>query len=144
MNKNVCYTCITGDYDNLIDPIYISKNWDYICFTNNKKLVSNVWQIKYIPDFLNCLDNYRINRYIKILPHIIFGKYNCSLYVDGNILIDGDLNTLIKKYNKVPIYIKQHETRNCIYKELAACINQNKDSYKSMINASISKSSISA
>lgn len=134
MNKNVCYTCITGNYDNLIDPIYISKDWDYICFTNNKKLVSNVWEIKYIPDFLNCLDNYRINRYIKILPHIILNKYRCSLYVDGNILINGDLNVLIKKYNKASIYIKKHESRNCIYKELSACVTQNKDIFELMIN----------
>ena len=133
-NKYVCYTCITGDYDDLIDPKYVSKDWDYICFTNNKNLVSNVWEIKYIPEFLTCLDNYRINRYIKILPHIIFGKYECSLYVDGNILIDGDLNLLIEKYNQSPIYIKKHESRNCIYKELSACISQNKDDYNVMTN----------
>ena len=39
MGKICVYTCITGDYDNLIQHTYIDKDYDYICFTDNQKLI---------------------------------------------------------------------------------------------------------
>ena len=35
--KKVVYTAITGNYDELITPEYINKDWDYICFTDNPR-----------------------------------------------------------------------------------------------------------
>ena len=34
MNKNVIYTCLTGNYDGLKQPKYIYDGYDYICFSN--------------------------------------------------------------------------------------------------------------
>ena len=66
MNKIVVYTCITGDYDKLIDPQFIDAGVDYICYTNNNTLNSNVWQIRSVPEYLSIYSNVKQQRYIKI------------------------------------------------------------------------------
>ena len=33
--RKTVYTCITGEYDELTEPDYITPGWDYICFTDN-------------------------------------------------------------------------------------------------------------
>ena len=38
MNSKVIYTTIFGEYDTLINPHFIDKGWDYICFTDNENL----------------------------------------------------------------------------------------------------------
>jgi len=35
MNKIVCYTAITGNYDRLLDPLVVPSNIDFICFTDS-------------------------------------------------------------------------------------------------------------
>ena len=145
--KNVVYTVITGDYDVLCDPTYITPGWDYICFTNNMKLKSNVWKIIQI-DENNFNSEYReelyywwvnrnqyLNRFYKInIPHIIREKYNFSIYIDGNITIVGDLNEFKAKYINQPglyktfIWALKHANRNCLYEEINACKIQHKDS----------------
>ena len=40
MNKICVYTCITGNYDNLIEINNIEEGIDYICYTNNKEIKS--------------------------------------------------------------------------------------------------------
>lgn len=87
MNKVVVYTCITGDYDKLIDPQFIDSGVDYICYTNNNTLNSNVWQIRPIPTDLDYLTQVKKQRYIKINAHVMLPEYDISVWVDGNIII---------------------------------------------------------
>lgn len=44
--KVVVYTAIFGDYDDLIDQILVSKNFDFIDFSDNKSIAdkSKIWQ----------------------------------------------------------------------------------------------------
>ena len=49
-NKICVYTCITGDYDNPKEIPKLEKGIDYYCFTNNKKIKSNTWNVIYIDD----------------------------------------------------------------------------------------------
>jgi len=130
MNKNVCYTVIFGDYDNLNDPKYLSENFDYVCITNNKNIHSNIWKIIYFDkQFENKIIQTKYQRYIKLHPHTYFKQYEFSIYVDGNIIIKNDLN-IIKNYicnKKLSIYFKPHPQRNCTYMESFACACYGKD-----------------
>ena len=48
-NKRIAvYTAIFGDYDELEDPLMKVDGVDYICFTNNPKLMSSIWEIRYL------------------------------------------------------------------------------------------------
>lgn len=128
-NTKVIYTCITGGYDTLDDPSFVSEGFDYICFTDNPNQKSNVWEIRPIPEELLSLSKVRQQRYIKINPHKYLSEYELSIWVDGKINVIGDLNKLVK-YCKEPgcyIYAPLHPQRNCIYDELKACVNAKKD-----------------
>ena len=84
--KKVIYTAITGKYDNLQEPEYIPKGYDFICFTDHKINKSNsIWNIKHILPLYN--DNTRVARKYKILPHRFLPEYDLSIWIDGNFII---------------------------------------------------------
>ena len=97
-NKGVVYTSITGDYDDLLTPLHINENWDYICFTD-KDIKSDFWQIKQIGN--SNLDPVRKAKKYKILPHRYLSAYDYSLYIDANFIIIGDIDKFVNKYSKV-------------------------------------------
>jgi hypothetical protein len=133
-NKNVVYTCITGNYDSLSEPYEISDNFDYICFTDDTSLTSKVWTIMPIPDELKDLSDVRKQRSIKINAHKYLSKYDLSIWVDANVDVRGDLNDFISTYcnDDSVVYIPEHPVRKCIYQEAIACEIGKKDSKEVM------------
>lgn len=123
----VCYTCITGGYDQILEPLAPSPNIDFICFSD-KQIQSKTWKWRQIPDDLKDLDKIRQQRSIKICPHRYLKEYDISIWVDGNIQIKDDLNKFIKQYNleACPLWIRKHPKRDCIYAEAKECIAQKK------------------
>lgn len=135
--KKVIYTCITGNYDRLIEPSVITPGFDYICFTDNDDLKSKTWKIKKIPlDKLpNKLNNVKIQRWVKINPHILLNDYELSIWVDANIEINGNLDKYINTINDTPnksVYIPKHPQRNCIYEEAKICEILKKDTHENI------------
>ena len=128
-NKKVVYTCITGGYDSLIDPTFITNDFDYICFTDNLELKSDVWDIKPLPKETDELSQIKKQRYVKINPHKLLGDYELSIWVDGNVELKGDLNDFISKKIKDDdiICVPKHPQRNCIYEEERAVVAMKKD-----------------
>jgi len=54
--NNVCvYTCITRNYDKLLEPLVYSKNIDYICFTDDMHIESSFWNVCSMPPDLRHL-----------------------------------------------------------------------------------------
>ena len=65
MNK-VIYTAIIGGYDELIEPEYIPKEWEFVCFSD-RNLKSKVWDVrKVVPKYEQPVRN---SRYYKTKPH---------------------------------------------------------------------------
>ena len=73
--RKVIYTVITGDYDYLRTPKYVNEDYDYICFTNNKRIKSTFWKVRRIKNSEG-LDDIRLQRYIKYVH--IFSFLNMS------------------------------------------------------------------
>lgn len=123
--RMVVYTAISGHYDRLSEPKYFNSNFDYICFSDNKKLKSKYWKII---EFPNCEDNLvMLNKMVKLLPHKYLSEYEYSIYMDGNFDIIGNLDELIAKFlrtNQIAFFA--HLGRNCIYEEAKACIHHKK------------------
>ena len=116
----VVYTCITGNYDVLQNPLYCNSDLTYICFTNNRELHSNIWNIQYISD--NGLDNIHLARYVKFFPHILLKEYDTSIWVDGKYQIKADLREYLVKYEKTKSMLCfPHPQRDCIYDEAKEC-----------------------
>lgn len=129
--KIAVYTCITGEYDSVEEPLIGEKACEYFLFTNNNNLKSNFWNIKEIPEDIKKLENNaKINRYIKMHPYELFPDYDYSIYIDGNVQIVSIISNLIEKINnKTGLAIHRHCERKCIYDEIKACRAYNKGKY---------------
>lgn len=119
-HRSVIYTCITGGYDELIQPTYYNKEWDYICFTDNTNWLDKrkigVWHIK--PLVYNERSNQLNNRWHKLFPHKLFPEYDSSIYIDGNVdILDDFLFSQIEN-KKSDLVIPVHYINNCIYQEI--------------------------
>lgn len=114
-SKIVIYTAFTGDYDSLKDPEYIDENCDYICFTNNPNVKSDIWKI--IPIKENNLDDNRSAKQYKVLPHKFLKEYEYSFWIDSTFRIVGSIRKYIYKYLKNPMLNVMHDDRDCVYEE---------------------------
>lgn len=130
--KIVVYTAIMGDYDDLRDPLFYNENVTYICFTNNKAITSNKWNIHYVKD--DTLTNVIFARKLKILPHHYFKEFDVSIWIDGKLQIQDDLIKFLDKYcQKSPLLCFPHFSRECVYEEAAACIFSHKGKKEDII-----------
>lgn len=127
-NKIGVYTCITGDYDNLKEIPKIEKGIDYYCFTNNKKIKSNTWNVIYIED--ENLSNVQLARKIKILGHELINDYDILLWMDGAVTFKKNIKNFINTYlDKKDVFVGfMHGERDNIIDEAYACYRFNKES----------------
>lgn len=124
--KGVVYTAIIGEYDSLHTPECIHSDWDYICFTDNQQLTSDIWDIRSVNNPEN-LDPIRLARRHKILCHEYLDSYDYSIWVDGKIQITGDLSRIPECYHMFsPMLCMPHYERDCAYTEAEQCILQGK------------------
>ena len=130
--RNVCYTVISGDYDDIIEPSVITFGWHYLCYSD-KKIKSNIYELIPIPFELNKLSQVKRQRMLKILPHKFIPNYEVCVYVDSNITIKCDLNWLFNNYcNGSEFSVTTHPLRTCIYEEARECIKRKKDTKESI------------
>lgn len=122
----VVYTALFGNYDDLIDPPKKFEGCDFICFTDQAHLKSDVWEVRLIKE---CdLPPNMMNRRYKILPHLFFPEYQSSLYVDANVGILKNPKDLAAKYlSQYDFVAPKHFARNCVYDEARECIVLMKD-----------------
>ena len=132
--RKVIYTCLTGEYDRLVNYHCLSDDYDYICFTDNPALLRlktyGVWQIK--PLSFAELDNSRNSRWHKMHPHELFPQYEESIWIDSNINILTDYIFNVIKNAKVDFIVPKHFYHDCIYDELKLIVQCNKDSAERM------------
>ncbi len=125
--KKVVYTAIIGKYDKLKEPKVVSEGFDYVCFTDNEKLKSTIWKIVPVTN-PQVLDNFRLARKIKILCNSVLKEYDLSLWIDGSIMINCDLNIFLDfNYHGEDIVVLTHPYRSCVYEEAEKCIELKKD-----------------
>ena len=119
---NCCFTCITGNYDILQEPLWKDKDWRFICFSD-ENINSNGWEIIKVP---KQEDKKRLARSIKILPTFPFEVDN-YFWVDANIAIVGDLNTFINPLLDHDLSVMRHPHRTTLDQEVEACLKYKKD-----------------
>lgn len=130
--KFVVYTCITGNYDNLLEPLYTHTDIDYVAFTDAPTIITDIWDIRQITQNQNeFTNNTLINRYFKFHPQELFPEYDYAIYIDGNMRVVSDLRNLVNRINeKTGLAFHRHGVRNCIYKEAEVCRIFGKGNYK--------------
>lgn len=84
--KLVIYTCLFGDKESIGNPLARLMQYetdlelDFICFTDNRQLTSDIWQFIYLEDHLS---GERLSRKPKTMPHLYLQQYEYSLYIDN-------------------------------------------------------------
>ena len=109
------YTAFTGEYDNLKDPEYIDENCDYICFTNNPNAKSEIWKI--MPMEESNLDDNRIAKQYKVLPHKYLKDYKYSFWIDSSFKIVGSIREYVSEFIRNPMLNVLNDDRDCVYDE---------------------------
>lgn len=134
----VIYTCISGNYDEIITDFVPNKEFDYVLFTDNKKLLKQntflFWQIK--PLQFSELDSVRNARWHKMHPFKLFPKHQYTVWIDSNVQILGNatyemLHNQIKDQHLMATAI--HPYRNCLYQEAQECLLTHKDNAELVI-----------
>ncbi len=124
--KKCIFFGLTGDYDTLKDPTYITPGWDYICFTNNKKLKSKIWDIRFIED--SRLNNIRLSRSIWVLYHKHVNDYDLSISTGAQLQATCNLDDFVHKFlpsdKNVDMSMARHPNRICVYEEAKRCLKR--------------------
>lgn len=99
------YTCITGNYDDLKQPKVTEQQCDYFYLSFDKPDALGVYRwIDLAPYFEGeTLDQTRANRYCKLHPHLFFGDYKYSIYLDGGFEIRKSIAGLVRKIGNTGI-----------------------------------------
>ena len=88
-------TFLFGDYDLLREPLYVDENAEYICITDRKDLISNVWKFENITEYdisqYNDWQKTMIARYTA-LNHIHTDK---CIILDASVQIIDNINKFI-------------------------------------------------
>ncbi len=114
----VVYTAIFGGYDVLRDPEGRTPGVQYVCFTDNPRLRSDVWSIRYRRPIGDPLMQAKA---CKILAHEAF-DCDLSLWIDGRSTLRG-LNGVFDRFRS-DLALRRHPSRDCIYDEAEHCKQQ--------------------
>ena len=115
IEKIVIYTGLFDNYDSLNKPVYLNKNLEYICFTNNRKLKSKFWKIILLTEKESGIF---LNRKIKLLPHLYLKMYRKSIYIDANIILLKNPMALISYLNNYDFVLFQHPLNHTYLNEI--------------------------
>ncbi|WP_026835438.1 glycosyltransferase domain-containing protein [Eubacterium xylanophilum] len=131
--KIVVYTCIYGNYDRILEPLFVDPNCDYYIFTDQPLDKGSIW--KKVDDSVipkECTTPELKNRYVKMFPEKFF-SCDYSIYIDGNLQVVGATSVLVQKeLLKCRTGISMHLSprENCIYDEAYSVCHLGKISKK--------------
>ena len=120
----IIYTAIIGNYDDLKKPSAVTEGWRYICFTDNESLQSDFWEIRHIQK--GDKDNKKLAREIKINSTAFLPEHKLSIWIDGSIQINCNLDGFVADF-KTDFSIIKHHIRNSILQEAEFCKKNKKD-----------------
>lgn len=126
--KIVVYSCVTGNYEKLINHKSLEENIKYVFFTESYSNVPDGWTMQPI-NGLDHLSDKDKNRYVKFHPSEFLPSYDVCIYIDGNIEITNNISLLIEEISNKneDLYLYRHYERGCIYDEGTKCIEDSLD-----------------
>ena len=100
-NKGVVYCAITGGYDALNEPTFVTGNVDYVLLTDTDECenVDSNWKTIKLENPQG-LSAPMLARWAKTHPFELFPDYDWSVWVDGKLRIKGDIREYISTYKR--------------------------------------------
>lgn len=123
--QTAVYTAVFGGYDPGCYPQYVNPDMDYFYVSDVKpeELPEYYHWINagsIIPEYIT--SPIKRNRFIKMHPHLFLGNYFYSVYVDGNVVLKGDISGFLRQ-SRSGIAVFAHPARECIYYEALSIVN---------------------
>lgn len=129
-DRIAAYTCVIGDYDDILEPHGQSELFDFYLISDKAPTEGSryMWiDIKEVVPEDIMGDYTRMNRYCKINAHKIFPNYRRSLYYDGNVELTEDMTHFFDSLPKTRIGVTTRNIWGCIYEEAMTLIEQRRD-----------------
>lgn len=119
-------TAVAGRYDTPKWHEHLLPNAEYLLYSDVIRS-HPFYSVRPFPLFN--IDPTRMARFIKTHPHVFAQGYKLAIWVDGNIVIRGDLGEEIEGFLRsgLPIGAVQHPLRHSVYEEAEACASRRKD-----------------
>ncbi|CAM3037493.1 glycosyltransferase domain-containing protein [Rariglobus hedericola] len=126
-NKIAFFTCITGGYDTLRLPEFLSPDIDYILFTDRPTDGYGVFKVRLMDVEEN--DPTRAARHVKLHPHHHLKDYDLVVWFDANLVLREDLHKQLSRFvgSGLSLAFLPHPINNCLYKEAVVCAQTGKD-----------------
>ena len=133
--KTAVITYLMGNDDELLEPHYPNETWDLVCFTNRKDVKSDNWNVVFVEDKENGINDKRFANFFKFNPFTSLYSsfqinYDICITVDANIRINKDLDSIVSFYSPTmyDMTLAKHPLRNCVFAECNAITGEKKDS----------------
>lgn len=125
---DVVYTALFGDYEEINEqPVARSSSARFVCFTDNRELRSDTWDVRHVDPFL-IGDPSRSSRFVKTLGYRELGALR-SLYIDNSVKLTCDPVDILDAWlQDRPIAMMAHQYRRNIDEEFKACLRAGVDS----------------
>lgn len=119
MKEIAVYTCVTGSYDTIREPLAVENECDYYIISDNGSAGGDIYEWidvdLAVPD--KNMSNKDKNRYCKLHPHLLFPKYRYTIYLDGSIQILRPISHYIERIGKCGLALHDHRASDCVYSE---------------------------
>jgi hypothetical protein len=136
INKFCVYTVLIGEYEQLNEqPISSQSGIDFICFSDNKNLTSQTWDIRYVAPIFP-MDSVRSARWVKICPHRLLREYDISLYIDNSIILKKtpeDIYHDLMADDEIEMVFLKHSFRETVLDEFIAVIQLQYDNINAIL-----------
>jgi hypothetical protein len=98
---------------------------DYICFTDDAELRSDIWKFILVED--PSTDPARLSKRYKHQPHLFLPQYESSLYIDNTVKLKVKPSAIFERFENHEMAMLRHPKRDCIYDEAAQVIGARYD-----------------
>ena len=118
--KIIVYSTILNGYDEIKNPEVFDSNIEYVLFTDDMSLKSDVWKILPVDFLPKNLDLRKQSKYIKINSHLVLPEHEISIWIDHSFEPKfDDASKMIEdiKMGNLNILAYRHSERNCLYDE---------------------------
>jgi hypothetical protein len=126
--KVAVYTAMFDGYDKVPDVVP-EKGVDYYAYTDTPWMIGTGWTIVMCG---KVFDGRKTARWYKTHSHVLFPKYDYTIWVDGRIQLNKPIKNFINLLKDNHIASKVHPWRKCIYEEYEECVRQKLDDIPKM------------
>jgi len=117
--RTVVYACTHLDYDQIFSPVVPTPGVDFVLFADRRPRLVRGWQWRPMPEAVGGMSQTLANRYAKFFPYAVLPEADCSIYIDANTLVLGDLTPLVEEFlaSGADIGLFPHRERSTIAEE---------------------------